>query len=151
MEFFHLPMARLGAMASRMTRKLEIHSRWTLEHSILVESCWNLFNLKPGLRMIYPFYSCHGSMIYNTCKKNIQVDYYEIVKLFFHIRHNLTWYSAIVHKFTRIYLVCSTYDKTIHVKLRKKYTINLKRITCARENWALFYTKAINHEKIVGN
>ena len=31
---------------------------------------------------------------------------------FFHISHNLTWYSAIVHKFTRIYPVCSTYELT---------------------------------------
>ena len=35
----------------------------------------------------------------------LQVDDYEIVVNIFHISHNLTWYSAIVHKFTRIYPV----------------------------------------------
>ena len=151
MEFFHLPMARLGAMASRMTRKLEIHSRWPLVHSILLNLVEIFSTWSPDWGWSTLFIHVMAAWYIIPAKKNIQVDYYEIVKLFFHIRHNLTWYSAIVHKFTRIYLVCSTYDKTIHVKLRKKYTINLKRITCARENWALFYTKAINHEKIVGN
>ena len=42
----------------------------------------------------------------------VQVNNYEIVVNFFHISHNLTWYSAIVHKFTRIYPVCSTYELT---------------------------------------
>ena len=42
----------------------------------------------------------------------IQVNNYEIVVNFLHISHNLTWYSAIVHKFTRIYPVCSTYELT---------------------------------------
>ena len=42
----------------------------------------------------------------------LQVNDYEIVVNFFHISHNLTWYSAIVHKFTRIYQVCSTYELT---------------------------------------
>ena len=42
----------------------------------------------------------------------LQVNDYEIVLNFFHISHNLTWYSAIVHKFTRIYPVCSTYELT---------------------------------------
>ena len=42
----------------------------------------------------------------------IQVNYYEIVLNVFHISHNLTWHSAIVHKFTRIYPVCSTYELT---------------------------------------
>ena len=37
----------------------------------------------------------------------VQVNNYEIVINFFHISHNLTWYSAIV---TRIYQVCSTYE-----------------------------------------
>ena len=41
--------------------------------------------------------------------KLLQVNNYEIVGRFFHICHNLTWYSAIVH-FTRIYPVCSTYE-----------------------------------------
>ena len=37
---------------------------------------------------------------------------YEVVVKFFHISHNLTLYSAIVNKFTRIYPVCSTYELT---------------------------------------
>ena len=40
----------------------------------------------------------------------VQVNNYEIVVTFFHIIHNLTWYSTIVHKFTRIYPFCSTYE-----------------------------------------
>jgi hypothetical protein len=43
---------------------------------------------------------------------HLQVNGYEIVENFFHISHNLTWYSAIVHKVTRIYPVCSTYELT---------------------------------------
>ena len=42
--------------------------------------------------------------------KTIQGNNYEIVINFFHISHNLTWYSTIVNKFTRIYPVCSTYE-----------------------------------------
>ena len=42
----------------------------------------------------------------------LQVNNYEIVVNFFHISHDLTWYSAIVHKFARIYPVCSTYELT---------------------------------------
>ena len=39
------------------------------------------------------------------------VNNYEIFINFFHISHNLTWYSAIVH-FTRIYPICWTYELT---------------------------------------
>ena len=42
----------------------------------------------------------------------LQVDNYEIVINFFHISHNLTRYSAIVHRFTRIYPVFSSYEQT---------------------------------------
>ena len=42
----------------------------------------------------------------------VQVNNYEIVVTFFHISNNLTWYSAIVHKFTRIYPVCSSNEMT---------------------------------------
>ena len=42
-------------------------------------------------------------------KKYVQVNKFEIVINLFHISHNLTWYSEIVHKFTRISKVCSTY------------------------------------------
>ena len=45
-------------------------------------------------------------------RSEVQVNNYEIVVNLFHISHNLTWYSAIVHKFTRIYPVCSTYELT---------------------------------------
>ena len=54
---------------------------------------------------------------------SLQVNNYEIVGKFFLISHNLTWYSEIVHKFTRIYPVCLTYIwtvKTIRVNLCKK-------------------------------
>ena len=51
----------------------------------------------------------------------VQVNNYEIIVKIFNISHNLTWYSAIVHKFTRIYPDFSTWtDKTIHVNLCKK-------------------------------
>ena len=48
---------------------------------------------------------------------------------FFHISHNLTWYSAIVHKFTRIYPVCSTYELTKQFMqiCVKRCTIDLKK------------------------
>ena len=39
------------------------------------------------------------------CSTFIQVNNYEIVVNFFHISHNLTWYSAIIRRFTRIYPV----------------------------------------------
>ena len=42
----------------------------------------------------------------------LQVNIYEILVNFFLISHNLTLYSPIVHKFTRIYPVCSTYELT---------------------------------------
>ena len=48
----------------------------------------------------------------HVVKFYVQVNNYEIVANFFYISHNLTWYSAIVHKFTRIYPVCSTYELT---------------------------------------
>ena len=44
--------------------------------------------------------------------RHIQGNNYEIVINFVHISHNLTWYTADVHKFTRIYPVCSTYELT---------------------------------------
>ena len=46
---------------------------------------------------------------------------------FFHITQNLTWYSAIVHKFTRIYPVCSTIAQSIS-----------KIITCISGRWDKF-------------
>ena len=47
----------------------------------------------------------------------LQVNNYEIVVNLFHIIHNLTWYSAIVHKFTRIYLK-TVRKKTWQLSLR---------------------------------
>ena len=49
---------------------------------------------------------------------------------FFHISHNLTWNSAIVHKFTRSYPVWSTYELTKHfmyLNLFKECAIDLKK------------------------
>ena len=46
----------------------------------------------------------------------VQANNFEIVVIFFHISHNLTWYSAIVHKFTKIHPVCSTYQLTKQLK-----------------------------------
>ena len=54
---------------------------------------------------------------------------YEIVPNFPHISHNLTWYSAIVPKFTRIFPVCSTYELTKPFLKRISQSIS-KRITC---------------------
>ena len=48
----------------------------------------------------------------------VQVNNYEIIVKFTHISHNLRWYSAIVHKFTRIYPVCSTYELPKHPGLK---------------------------------
>ena len=53
-----------------------------------------------------------GAALWWWISVKVQVNNYEIVVNFFHIGHNLTWYSAIVHKFTRIYPVCSTYELT---------------------------------------
>ena len=45
--------------------------------------------------------------------RSIQVNFYKIAVSFFYKSHALTCYcSAIVHKFTRIYPVCSTYELT---------------------------------------
>ena len=51
----------------------------------------------------------------------VQVDNYEIVVKSFRISHNLTWYSAIVHKFTKnLHSLFSLWtDKIIQVNLCK--------------------------------
>ena len=59
----------------------------------------------------------------------VQADNYEIFLKIFHIIHNLTWYSEIVQRFTRISKFCSTYELTkqfmeIYVK---HCAINLKK------------------------
>ena len=40
---------------------------------------------------------------------------------------NLTWYSAIVHKFTRIYSVCSTYELTKQFKFVWKFAQSISK------------------------
>ena len=59
----------------------------------------------------------------------IQVNNYKIVEKIFHISHNLTWYSEIVQRFTRISKVCSTYELTKHfIEISvKNCAINLKK------------------------
>ena len=47
-----------------------------------------------------------------TFSRLLRVNNYEIIVNFFHISHNLRWYSVIVHRFTRIYPVCSIYQVT---------------------------------------
>ena len=42
----------------------------------------------------------------------LQVNNYEIVVKIFHISQNLTWYSEIVQRFTRISKFCSNYELT---------------------------------------
>ena len=61
----------------------------------------------------------------------VQVNNYEIVVKFFHVSHNLTWYSEIVQRFTRISKVCSTYELTkqfMEISV-KNSAINLKKNT----------------------
>ena len=68
---------------------------------------WNLEYLQPISKMYRDttrFFVCQFTLL--------QVNNYEIIVKYFHISHNLTWYSASVHKFTRIYPVCSTYELT---------------------------------------
>ena len=77
----------------------------------------NVSNFSDCWRLIVDWISC------------IQVINYEIVKNFFHISHNLTWYSATVDKFTRIYPICSTYEVTkqfMYICV-KNWTIHLKK------------------------
>ena len=60
---------------------------------------------------------------------NVQVNNYEIVVKIFHISHNLTWYSEIVQRFTRISKFCSTYEliKQFMEICVKNCAINLKK------------------------
>jgi hypothetical protein len=59
----------------------------------------------------------------------VQINNYEIVVKLFHISHILTWYSEIVHKFTRISKLCSTYELTKQIMeiCVKHSAINLKK------------------------
>ena len=69
----------------------------------------------------------------------LQVNNYEIVVKFFHICHNLTWYSDIVHKFTRISTVCSTYELT---KQFMEICVNNCAIDLKKNN--LYYTYSMH-------
>jgi hypothetical protein len=79
----------------------------------------------------------------------IQVNNYEIVINFFHISHNLTWYSAIVHKFTRIYPVWSTYEPTKQFICVKNCAIDLKTNNLYTQNrnicpgWPVYEVKCL--------
>ena len=59
----------------------------------------------------------------------LQVNNYEIVIKFFHISHDLTWYSEIAQRFTRISKFCSTYEVTKQFMeiCVKNCAINLKK------------------------
>ena len=72
----------------------------------------------------------------------VQVKNYKIVVDIFHTCHKLTWYSAIAHKFTRIYPVCSTYELTkICVK---NCTIDLKKNNLYFVHWPLVHYTALH-------
>ena len=64
--------------------------------------------------------------------KYIQVNNYEIVVNFFHISHTLTWYSAIVHRFVRIYqfVQLMNWQNNSCKFVRKFAPLTSKRITC---------------------
>ena len=72
---------------------------------ILFLSCsWHIIKWSPQSALVY--------LTNIQARISLQVHNHEIVVNIFHISHNLTWYSAIVHGFTRIYPVCSTYELT---------------------------------------
>ena len=109
----------------------------------ILESLWNCINCK-GQKdskancqaVIFPkkigYFACwvlqvEKNLIWNNWRLDIlllslsdltilQVNNCEFVVNFFHISHNLTWYSAIAHEFIRIYPVCSTYQLTKQLK-----------------------------------
>ena len=66
----------------------------------------------------------------------VQVNNYEIVVKNFHTSHNLTWYSAIVHKFSNLPSLFNLWtDKTINVK-KIAQSIST-RITCIFPNFSI--------------
>ena len=76
--------------------------------------------------------------------KLVQLNNFEIVVNFFHISHNLTWYSAIVHKFTRLYLPSLFNlwtDKTLRINLCKKLRTDLKKNNLYVESLKSFPTQ----------
>ena len=65
----------------------------------------------------------------------VQVNNYEIFVNFFHISHNLTWYSAIVHKITRIYPVqLMNWLNNLCKFVQEIVQLISKRITCKSIN-----------------
>ena len=66
-------------------------------------------------KQTFPICFCIPIIFFNwhfNCSNVLQVTNYEMVVNLFQTSHNLTWYSASVHKFTSIYPVCSTYELT---------------------------------------
>ena len=83
----------------------------------------------------------------------VQVNNYEIIVNFFQISHNLTWYSAIVHKFTKTNPVCSTYElKKQFMKVSvKNCAINLKKNNLYSFYWAFGSNLSASCRQIKGN
>ena len=102
---------KLGLNVSKSRKQFMVSSifpknkRWFSVHKIILSV----------LGRIEDTIICFQDCLTFTNKAVLQVDNYEILLNFFHISHNLTWYSVIVHKFTRIYLVCSIYVLTKQV------------------------------------
>ena len=65
----------------------------------------------PSIYLPIPF-ALPFSVFWTLEEHPVQVNNYEIVAKIFHVSHSLSWYSAIFHKFTRVYPVCSTYELT---------------------------------------
>ena len=74
---------------------------YTFEHYVLLVGSLEYVLVNATMQKAY--------FLYGKC---VQVNNFEIVVNFFDTSRNLTRYSAIVHKFTRIYPVCSTYELT---------------------------------------
>ena len=89
------PLLTDNNLQSCLLHYITAASIWNSNCTLDRVSLWNLHNWGKPLLKLY-----------------VQVNNYEIVINFFHISHNLTRYSAIVHKLTRIYPVCSTYELT---------------------------------------
>ena len=103
----------------------KVYRKMCWKYLVKLSSCikikiWNLDNQKDDGSIMYYSVSCQvlkgellqhvlpSFMSYYIIYMYVQVNNYEIVINFFDISHNLT----IVHKFTRIYPVCSTYELT---------------------------------------
>ena len=80
----------------------------------------------------------------------IQLNNYEIVVKIFHISHNLTWYSEIVQRFTRISKFCSTYELTKQFMeiCVKNCAINLKKNNLYLSYFFAFFISADEDDPI---